>query len=149
MELFSDTFNFVRFKSRKRFEWKRYGMKFTEEDFDYIFNQYINASHCDLCNEKFDNRHERHLDHNHETGEVRNIVCRSCNGRRVDNKLYKSNTSGHKNINKKKDKKCAKNYLWTFKIRRNNKIIIQKSSVDKQFIIDFAEQWVKDNNYYV
>lgn len=149
MELFAPTFDLTRYKSRKRFEWKRYGMKISKEDFEYIFVQYINASHCDLCTHKFVNRCERHLDHNHQTGEVRNIVCRSCNGRRAGNKMYKSNTTGYKNVYKKKDNKCAKNFLWTFKIRKHGKIVIQKSSIDKQHIIDFSEKWVKDNKYYL
>jgi hypothetical protein len=149
MELFPQTFNLTRYKSRKRYEWKRYGMKISKEDFDYIYNEYINASYCDLCSHKFVNRAERHLDHCHKTGEVRNIVCRSCNGRRTGNKIYSNNTTGFKNIYKKTDKKCAKKYLWTFKIRKHGKIVIQKSSTNKQFIIDFAEKWVKDNNYYV
>ena len=59
--------------------WKKQGMKFTNEDFENIYNQYIYASNCELCNNKFKSSRDRQLDHNHKTGEIRNIICRSCN----------------------------------------------------------------------
>jgi hypothetical protein len=32
-----------------------------------------------ICKKKFENRKETHLDHNHDTGKTRQLLCRNCN----------------------------------------------------------------------
>jgi recombination endonuclease VII len=34
---------------------------------------------CKICQVKIDNVESAHLDHNHETGELRGVLCRGCN----------------------------------------------------------------------
>ena len=34
---------------------------------------------CWNCNKEFESSYDRHLDHNHENGLFRSIVCRNCN----------------------------------------------------------------------
>ena len=57
--------------------WKRIGIK--SNNYEELYLLYISMDYCMLCNEEFDKRINKHLDHNHQTGEVRYICCRSCN----------------------------------------------------------------------
>ena len=46
------------------------------------------------------------MDHNHITGEFRNVVCQKCNINKSGNKLSKNNKSGYKNISYYNSYKC-------------------------------------------
>lgn len=134
-------------KSTTKYQWKKQGIKFTEEEFEYIYSEYIIATNCDLCDKPFKNTRDRHLDHNHETGEIRNIVCRSCNGRRADNKI-RSDNNGYKLIYKKKESKCKQGFRWLFRVQINGKSEQIKTSVDIDKLVLFRDKWLKENNYY-
>ena len=61
--------------------WKQIGVD-PSYDFDVIYDIYIHTSKCDLCNVNLTDGkglQGRCLDHNHKTGEIRNIVCMKCN----------------------------------------------------------------------
>jgi len=135
-------------KSKKKYEWRKRGMIFTEKDFEYIYQQYIYCTNCDLCNKQFKSNLDRHLDHCHETGQIRNILCRSCNCKRKDNKLRKNNTSNYKLIFKQIDKTCKQGYIWVFKVTIDGKTKNIKKSIDIDFLVKYRDKWVKDNNYY-
>ena len=64
-------------KVRRVSDWKRIGV--ICEDFDILHNTYINTNNCDWCSKDLSKK--RNLEHNHYSGEVRGIVCRSCNGK--------------------------------------------------------------------
>ena len=136
-------------KRKVKYNWIKSGMIFTDEDFElYIYPNYIYASNCDLCNKKFISSNDRQLDHNHNTGEIRNIVCTSCNFKRKDTKMYSNNTSGIKNISKHYNKKNKQGFYWVFRINIKGKIKTIKSSVNKEKLIEFAEKWYIENNYF-
>jgi hypothetical protein len=88
------------------------------------------------------------MEHDHNTGKFRNIVCQSCNQFKADVKMQSNNTSGYKGIYKKKDKTCKKGFIWTFEARVNGIKKIIKRSIDFEFLKEFADKWKKDNNYY-
>ena len=134
-------------KRLTKYKWKYRGMKFTEEDFEYIYSEYIIATNCDLCNKEFKNTNDRHLDHNHETGEVRNIVCRTCNLKRADIKIRSDNKSGYKYIRKKKASECNQGFRWIFRVQINGKTEQIKSSIDLDKLVIFRDNWIKENNY--
>jgi hypothetical protein len=110
-------------------------MKFTNEDFEmYIYPEYIKETNCDLCDNKFKSSWDRHLDHNHKTGEIRNIICRSCNLKKKDNKLRKNNSTGEIYIHKYKDcYVCKVGYKFIKKSKDINKCISAR------------DDWLKEN----
>ena len=60
--------------------WKYRGMILPEgETWDSIYRKYIECNNCEQCNKEFKNSLDKHLDHCHTSGFIRNIVCRSCN----------------------------------------------------------------------
>ena len=132
-------------KALTKYSWKRIGLNM--DNFEHIYQEYIHTTHCQLCNKQFENTRERQMEHDHQTGEFRNIVCRSCNQKKADVKLKSNNTSGYKGICKQKDTTCKQGFIWQFSVKINGKPKIIKCSVDLEKLIKFAEQWKKDNNY--
>jgi hypothetical protein len=63
-------------KSRTISSWKYLGLI---GDYDQIYERYINTSNCNVCNYQFDESNWRCMDHNHETGIFRQILCHKCN----------------------------------------------------------------------
>tara|TARA_R110001583_G_scaffold16244_5_gene66552 strand:- start:850 stop:1185 length:336 start_codon:yes stop_codon:yes gene_type:complete len=46
---------------------------------DEMYNHYIATTHCECCLKQFSSSKNRHLDHDHESGEYRWVICGSCN----------------------------------------------------------------------
>lgn len=67
-------------KSRNYSFKRRYGITWE----DYVERVKANDYRCEICKEQFPlpkegERQKLHVDHNHETGELRGIVCHHCN----------------------------------------------------------------------
>jgi hypothetical protein len=60
-------------------KWKSRGLNM--ENFEEIYNRYSMAIFCDICECVLDGngRNKKCMDHCHDTGEFRNIVCSYCN----------------------------------------------------------------------
>ena len=71
--------NPIRKKALTINNWKRRGII---GDYDKLYEKYLNCNECELCNNPFKSSYYRCLDHDHDTGEFRNILCRACNNRR-------------------------------------------------------------------
>ena len=118
-------------KSHTIKNWKSRGLM---GEYESIYERYINTTHCELCNielceGKGSNR--KCMDHDHNTGVFRNVVCHKCNMRKSDKKIQTNNTSGYKNIFYNKNKK-----RWIYKkLFNGNKIY--KSSKNKIDILCF------------
>tara|TARA_R110000803_G_C11750797_1_gene292435 strand:- start:41 stop:469 length:429 start_codon:yes stop_codon:yes gene_type:complete len=62
--------------------WREYGMFC--DDWDKLYEYYINCKNCEWCNaelttDRYNTKTTRCLDHDHNTGLFRNVVCLSCN----------------------------------------------------------------------
>ena len=134
-------------KNKTLNNWRIYGLKETDEFIESLYNRYIYTSHCELCNKEFKTTKDRHMEHDHETGRFRNIVCNRCNNRKHDVKMNSNNTSGYKGIYKQNCKTSKQGYTWRFDARINGKKKPIKSSVSYDKLVAFATQWKIDNNY--
>ena len=98
-----------------------------------------------ICNKLFLNTRDRQLDHNHITGEIRNIVCCKCNLRRKDNKIRCDNNTGEDYINKHRNKQYKTGYCFRFRIRRDKKTIISTSRKTLEEAIIVRDKFIKNN----
>ena len=66
---------------RKINTWKHLGI--INDDFDALYDKYINTNECELCKISITEGQgligKKHLDHDHETKLFRNILCGYCN----------------------------------------------------------------------
>ena len=115
-------------------KWKARGIIFKDnEDKNYWSNKYYNSSKCELCNKSFVYTKDRHLDHNHLTGEPRNIVCQKCNNGKIDRKVN-SNNKYSKNIYYNNH---AKKYIFDKKLE-NIRILRRDNNLNKLKWIKFS-----------
>ena len=68
-----------RYKTNKICHWKGSGVIY--EDWDDLYEVYMNTMECQHCKKPFETSYDRCLDHNHETGLFRLILCQGCNVR--------------------------------------------------------------------
>ena len=68
-------------KSNKISKWKQMGI--ICDDFSILYDKYKNTTNCEECNvelcEGNNGINKKTLDHDHETGVFRNIICHRCN----------------------------------------------------------------------
>ena len=72
-------------KSSRIQNWKVNGVK--HDDFSKLYNYYLSINNCQECNieltyDKVRTSTTKCLDHEHDTGLFRNVLCHSCNVKR-------------------------------------------------------------------
>ena len=138
---------FPLYKYHKRMtkdKWRRRGLIWENEaEINALYEHYIYATQCELCQKIFPNTRDRQMEHCHNTGKFRNIVCRRCNALKADRKIQSDNTSGHKGIYWVR---CQN--VWRFQayVDGKQKHIKQMNELDE--LVTFAERWYIENNYH-
>ena len=64
-------------KSTMIYKWKKSGLIY--DNYDELYDVYINTMECQHCQTEFTKKNCRCMDHNHETGLFRKIICNRCN----------------------------------------------------------------------
>lgn len=64
-------------KVEKIGSWKN--QKMICDDWDKMYERFNLTENCECCNNKFKSSMDKHLDHCHQTGKIRYILCRNCN----------------------------------------------------------------------
>ena len=83
------------------------------------------------------------MDHNHETGQFRNIVCRKCNFCKSDKK-FNTNT-GERFIFKVKSKSYIQGFYYQIKIKRNGKWVLNKTKKNLKDAIELRDKFLAEN----
>jgi hypothetical protein len=124
-------------KSRWRNQFK---IKFTDEEFEYLWGVYTTLDTCLKCGIEFKNSRDKCLDHNHDTGEIRNILCQLCN-KNTDRRL-KPNFLGVPNLCIHVNKG---NEYYLYEKQYNNKKIAKTWSC-KNYSIEQVKSFIKELN---
>ena len=122
-------------KSNTINDWKCQGLKETKEFMNQIYEEYLNSEECQLCGEPYSKHNRKEMEHNHETGEFRNIVCKRCNCWKTDKAV--------KNIHWCKDRN-----KHVVKIFRNYKNVLQKHCETEEACKEVLNQFILDNPHY-
>ena len=128
-------------KCNTKAQWKYRGLICSDEEFEAIYEIYITSTKCELCEKIYKSSRDRCMEHDHNTGKFRNIVCQRCNARKIDNKIKSNNTSGYKHISKQ-------GFNWVFRVWINGEYPQKKSSVDKEEVIAFRDKWFQEHPDY-
>lgn len=68
-------------KSARISNWKKMGLK--SDDYDMVYNDWKSTTHCEECGveliEGNKGENKKVLDHDHNTGLFRNVICHRCN----------------------------------------------------------------------
>ena len=115
--------------------WKRNGLIWNNiEEIEGIYGLYLSSERCENCNCLYTEDNVKDMDHNHDNGKFRNILCHSCNMKRKNN-----NTTGIPNISKHKNG-------WQYQIIIKGKLHY-KSSKDLEWLKQYKLEYEKNNIY--
>jgi len=105
--------------------WKKYGLICRgDETYKDIYNEVMSVTHCELCNVEFTDEiaDQRCMDHCHETGFFRKVLCRRCNANYLTapQKLKVNNKTGHMWISPSITKNKSGNISVSFRYERKD-----------------------------
>lgn len=107
------------------------------EDVDTAWDRYSTSTCCEWCYQDYKSQRDKQMDHCHDEGHFRNILCQTCNGWRRDI------TNIHKSWNKRDNK-----YVYNCQIHRCGQNILQISRLSLSEANKEVLQFKKDNWWY-
>ena len=111
--------------------WKQKGLKCKDrEEYEYIYWFWFYNERCENCNCEYTIKNKKCMDHNHETGLFRNILCNACN-----TNLNCRNKSGIPNISWFKLNKC-----WRY-VKQVNGKQYSKCSKDLEWLKNYKKEF--------
>ena len=120
--------------NKKISEWKSRGL--IAINYDLIYDRWYYSSHCDECKCEYSKGNHKCMDHCHNTGLFRNILCHSCNSN-----LKCTNTSGTPNIGWRNNRNC-----WEYSRNINGKRH-RKCSKDLEWLKNYKKEYELKNVY--
>ena len=66
-------------RAHKFGDWKKNNLKMTDDEYSKIFDRWYSSVKCELCNEEYNKKNQKCMDHHHSSGSFRNICCNKCN----------------------------------------------------------------------
>jgi len=125
--------------------WRKYGIICREgETYKDLYYHVMSITNCELCNVEFTDeiKKQRCLDHDHDTGFFRKVLCRSCNANYLtaSHKLKVTNKTGHMFINPSITKNKSGNISVSFRYDRvidNKRIRKASQSLIKLIALSF------------
>ena len=119
-------------KYNTKSSWKKSGIKFTDEDFEFIYGVYITAENCMLCDKEFTKIKDRCMDHDHSTGEFRYAG--------YDRKLQDNNKSGTRFLSDYTSR-GYESYHFQHRPTKFTKMF-SKKKYSKEEVIEFIENYI-------
>ena len=126
-------------KSNTISKWKQSGL--IADNIDELYDRYINSTNCELCGNEYKNTKDRCLDHDHNTGLFRNVVCQSCNTSSKLKEIQKNNTSGYKNIQLTKNNTFKVKIIIKKKIYRKSFKTIEEAILYRDNLLSYSIKW--------
>ena len=129
-----------RSKSQTIYKWKKRGL--ICDDYNALYETYIKTMECQHCNKAFKKSSDRCLDHNHETGLFRKIVCHRCNV--MDSYIKYPNEYTRQEKIKEKFKEYIKEYYQANKQNFKEKMKEYKRA-NKDKIKEYKKEYLRAN----
>ena len=127
--------------------WKYRKVKWeSEEEFEIIYTRYKDSKCCELCGIEYKTSFYKCLDHCHDTGKFRNIICRTCNLNVGKQKI--NNNTGHNNISKINNKRYKLGFYYRVRIERYKVNIFEKTRTTLEKAIECRDKFIAENPTY-
>jgi len=63
-------------KMKRMKNWRSYGVNNVNDE---LYDYFMSCGKCEACGKEFTDTYNKCLDHDHDTGDFRYVLCRSCN----------------------------------------------------------------------